>query len=141
MPNFRDPRSIPSLLERIVAVANYLTFGMVGFVWLILVALKKAKLTPFLQYHIFQTFFIVMLYWLLSVFVGLIAQLLAYIPFINILVVKIIYYFNALIFFGKYSIVSGTILLATIYLAFTSFVGQYSYIPWVSEIIGKNIRR
>ena len=140
MPNFRDPRSIPSLMERIIAVANYFTFGMVGFVWLILVALKKAKITPFLQYHIFQTFFTVMLFWLASVFIGLIAQILSFVPFINLLVVKIIYYFNAPFFAGKYSIVSSAISLIVLYLCLTSFQGKYSYLPWISPIIRKNIR-
>jgi len=141
LPNFREYRSLPTLFERLIAVVNYFTFGMVGFVWLILVALKRAKLTPFLQYHIFQSFFLVMLYWLISVFIDLITRILAFIPFINLLVAKIIFYFNAPFIFNSYSIVTGTVSLVIIYLILTSVQGQYSYIPWVSDIIGKNVRR
>lgn len=141
MPNFREHNSLPTLFERLIVVANYITFGFVGFIYLILVALKQVKLTPFLQYHIFQSFFLVMGYWLLSVFISLIVQILSFIPLINILVVKLLFYFNAQIIIGRYSIVTATVSIVIIYLCLTSIQGQYSYIPWVSDVIGKNVRR
>ncbi len=141
MPNFREHNSLPTLFERLIVVANYITFGLVGFVYLILVALKFVKLTPFLQYHIFQSFFLVMGYWLLSVFISLIVQILSFIPLINILVLKLLFYFNAQIIIGRFSIVTATVSLVILYLCITALQGQYSYIPWVSEVIGKNIRR
>ena len=141
MPNFREHNSLPTLFERLIVVANYITFGLIGFIFLILVALKFVKLTPFLQYHIFQSFFLVMGYWLLSVFISLIVQILSFIPLINILVLKLLFYFNAQIIIGRFSIVTATVSLIILYLCLTAFQGQYSYIPWVSEIIGKNVRR
>ena len=130
-----------SLFERIIAVLNYLTFGLVGFIYLILVGLKKCRLTPFLQYHVFQTFFLVILCWLLTVVISLVVQILSFIPFLNILVLKLLFYFNAPIFFNTYSIISGFKWLLLFYLCATSFMGSYSYIPWVSNVIGANIRR
>ena len=140
MQNFRN-QSFPSLLERLIAILNYITFGIVGFGWLILVAIRKVRLTPFLQYHIFQSFFLVMLYWLVSVFVSLIAQILSFIPFIRELVLKILFFFNVLIIFNQFSIVTATVCIIIFYLCFTSMQGRFSYIPWVSDIIGRNIRR
>lgn len=139
--NSNHQHSLPSMVERLIAIANYITCGIVGFVWLILVALRRVKLSPFLQFHIFQTFFIVMLYWLLSVFISLITQILSFIPFINILVLKLLFYFNAPFIFGTYSIVSGSVLLIMIYLCLTTLQGQYSYLPIISDIIAQNIRR
>ena len=130
-----------TLFERIVAVLNYGTFGLVGFVYLILVAFKKCKLTPFLQYHIFQTFFLVILYWLLTVIISLLVQILSFIPFLNVLVLKLLFYFNAPVFFHKYSVISGFMQLFLFYLCLTSFMGAYSFVPWVSNIIRANIRR
>lgn len=131
----------PSLFERVLVGANYFTFGLVGFAWLIINAIRGGRLTPFVQYHIFQSFFLVMFYWLLTVFTSLIAQVLSFIPFINILVLKILFYLNTPFFFGQFSVVSGTVSLIILYLVLTSFQGQYSYIPWVSDVIGKNVRR
>ncbi|MCD8378198.1 MAG: hypothetical protein LUB59_05365 [Candidatus Gastranaerophilales bacterium] len=141
MRNFREYNTVPTLFERLIVVFNYITFGLVGFVWLILVALRHAKLTPFMQYHIFQTFFLVMLYWLFSVFVSLIVQILNFIPLVNILVLKILFYLNTPFIFEHYSIVTGTIMLVLIYLCLTALQGQYSYVLWVSDIIKKNINR
>ena len=129
-----------SPIECIIAFVNYLTYGLVGFIYLILVALKKCKLTSFLQYHIFLTFFLVILYWLITVFLSLVVQILSVIPFINILVVKLLFYFNAPIFFNKFSIISGGLNLFVIYLCFNSLMGRFTYIPWVSNIIRANIR-
>lgn len=131
----------PTFIERIIVILNYITFGIVGFIWLIINALLKGRLSPFLQYHIFQSFFLVMLYWLVTVFISLIAQILSFIPLINVLVLKILFYFNAPIFFGQYSIISGTVSLVILYLVLSSLQGKYSYIPWVSDIINRAIRR
>ena len=131
----------PTFFERLIVVANYITFGIVGFAWLIINAIRGDKLTSFLQYHIFQSFFLVMLYWLLSVFISLIAQILSFIPIINILVLKILFYFNTPFFFGKYSLISGTVSLIILYLVLSSFQGKYSYIPWVSDIINRTVRK
>ena len=130
-----------SLIERLIASINYISFGMVGFIYLIINALRGDRLTVFLQYHIFQSFFLVMFYWLLSVFISLIAQVLSFIPIINMLILKLLFYFNTPFFFGKYSVVSGTVTLIIIYLVLTSIRGQYSYFPWVSDIIKHSIRR
>ncbi len=131
----------PTFIERIIVILNYITFGIVGFIWLIINALLKGRLSPFLQYHIFQSFFLVMLYWLVTVFISLIAQILSFIPLINVLVLKILFYFNAPIFFGQYSIISGTVSLVILYLVLSSLQGKYSYIPWVSDIINRAVRR
>ncbi len=130
-----------SLFEKIVALLNYISFGLVGFIYLILVAFRKCRLTPFLQYHIFLTFFLVILFWLLQVIISLIVQILSLIPFLNVLVLKLLFYFNAPIFFKHYSIISGSMKLLLMYLCVTSFMGMYSYVPWVSNIIRANIRR
>lgn len=129
-----------TLFEKIIAVLNYLTFGLAGFIYLILAALKKCKVTTFLQYHIFLTFFLVILYFLATVLLSLIVQILSLIPFINVLVLKILFYFNAPIILGKYSIVTGAIELFKFYLCATAFLGAYTYVPWASNIIRANIR-
>ena len=130
-----------TLADRLIVGLNYITFGLVGFIYLIINAIRGGRLSAYLQYHIFQSFFLVMLYWLLSIFISLIAQILSFIPFINILVLKLLFYFNTPFFFGRYSVVSGTVTLIIVYLVLTSFQGQYSYIPWVSDIIKRSVRR
>lgn len=129
------------LSDKIIVGLNYISFGLVGFIYLIINAIRGGRLNSFLQYHIFQSFFLVMLYWLLSVFVSLLAQVLSFIPLINVLVLKLLFYFNTPFFFSRYSIVTGTVTLIIVYLVLTSIQGQYSYIPWVSDIIKRSVRK
>lgn len=130
----------PFLIERIVAALTYLTMGMVGFIWLIIGLFTKARLKPFLQYHIFQSIFISLGFTVLSIFIAWLSNILSIIPIINQIVAQITFWLNMPLLFD-YSLIQTCIYLLLIYLAVTSFVGKYSYIPWVSDIIDQNISR
>ncbi len=130
----------PYLIERIVAALSYLTMGMVGFVWLIIGLFTNARLKPFLQYHIFQSIFISLGFAVLSILVGWISNLLSVIPFINKVVAQINFLLNMPLIFD-YSLLQTLIYAFLAYLAITSFMGRFSYIPWISDIIDQNISR
>lgn len=125
-------------IERIISAASYLTAGGAGFIWLLVAAVMKKHVTPFLMYHILQSIFLSIAYFLLATFAGLIYVILYRIPVIN----AIPYYINMPIpsLFGL-SIIQGVTTLVILYLAITSFMGLYSYIPWVSDIINMNTGR
>lgn len=133
-------REMPNLTERMVASLSYLTMGMAGFIWLIVSLLTNIRLKPFLQYHIFQSIFISLGFTVLSLFVGFLSNILSFIPLINKLVAQIAFLLNVPVLLG-YSLIQIVIYSVLIYLAGTSFLGKYSYIPWVSDIIGQNISR
>lgn len=130
----------PFMVERIIAALTYLTMGMVGFIWLIIGLFTKARLKPFLQYHIFQSIFISLGFAVLSILIGWISNLLSFIPIINQIVAQITFWLNMPLIFD-YSLIQALIYLFLIYLAVTSFIGKCSYIPWVSDIIDQNISR
>lgn len=139
MKNSNYSKSV-SLLERLIAAATYVSMGMIGFVWLIFCAVTKTNLKPFLKYHIFQSFFLVMGCFLLNIFTNLVVSILSVIPFINMLVYKLLFLFTAPIAFG-FSIVSFCVLVVMVYLVLTSLQGRYSFIPWISNIIDSNVGR
>ena len=125
----------PYPIERILSVATYLTAGGEGFVWLIIAALTKKQVRSFLMYHILQSIFISILFFLLSVLGELVYVILYRIPIIN----AIPYLINMpiSILFGL-SIVQAFTTTIILYLAITSGMGYYSYLPWVSNIIKGN---
>lgn len=129
----------PYLIERLVAALSYLTMGMVGFVWLIIGLFTKASLKPFLKYHIFQSIFISLGFAVISIFVGWVSNILSFIPLINKLVAQINFLLNMPLIFD-YSLLQTLIYAFLIYLAVTSFIGKYSYIPYISDIIDQNVR-
>lgn len=135
---FKMRENTPYLIERVVAAFSYLTMGMVGFVWLIIGLFTKASLKPFLKYHIFQSIFLSLGFAILSMFVGFVSNILSIVPIINKLVAQINFLLNMPLIFD-YSLLQTVIYSFIIYLAVTSFIGKYSYIPWVSDVIGQNV--
>lgn len=130
----------PFMIERIVAALSYITMGFAGFIWLIFGILTRAQLKPFLQYHIFQSIFISIAYFLISMILGFLLNILSFIPLINKLVAQITFFFNTPIF-GAYSLIQTVVYAIILYLAITSLMGQYGRIPWISDIIDQNVRR
>lgn len=125
-------------IEKIISAASYLTAGGAGFVWLLIAAVLRKHVTPFLLYHIMQSIFLAILYFLLSTFAELIYVILYKIPLIN----AIPYFANMpLSFLFGLSLIQAITTAIILYLAITSFMGLYSYIPWVSDIINTNIGR
>ncbi len=125
-------------IERIISAASYLTAGGVGFMWLIVTALLKKHLTPFLLYHIMQSIFLSILYFLIATFAELIYVILYRIPVIN----AIPYLINMpLPFVYGLSIIQLITTVIILYLAITAVMGLYSYVPWVSDIININTGR
>lgn len=129
----------PLLIEKIIASLSYITFGFVGFIWLLIGLFTKNNLRPYLKYHIFQSLFISIAYFLLGAFLGLIMNILSIIPIVNQLVLQITFYLNAPILFG-FSLIQAVVYGIIFYLVITSFQGQFSYLPWISEIIKANVR-
>lgn len=129
----------PYMIERIVAALTYPTMGMIGFIWLILGLITKARPRVFTLYHIYQSIFLSIAYVVLSLLIGIVVNILSYIPLINKLAAQIVFWTNAPVFFG-YSIIQTIIYAIILYLAVFAFMGRYSYFPWVSEIIKENIR-
>ncbi len=129
----------PYMIERIVTALTYPTMGMIGFIWLILGLITKARPRLFTMYHIYQSIFLSIAYVVISLLIGIIINMLSYVPLINKLVAQLVFWTNAPVFFG-YSIIQTIVYAVILYLAVFAFMGKYSYFPWVSEIIKENLR-
>lgn len=125
----------PYPIERILSAGTYLTAGGVGFVWLIIAAFLKKQVASFLMYHIMQSIFISILFFLVSVLGNLVFVILYKIPIIN----AIPYLINMpLTFLFNLSLVQMFTTVIILYLAISAGMGYYSYLPWVSNIIKGN---
>ena len=142
MPNYNNNTYYynPAPVEKIIAMLTYLNCW-IGFIWLIIAAILKKEINPFLRYHIFQSIFIAFALFIIQMGLNLIMSLINYIPFINRIVNIIFNFFttNLQIFFG-YSVIQAYIFLILVYLAIGAVLGKYSYLPVVSDIIKQNIR-
>ena len=128
-------RKKPYLIERLISAVTYLSAGGVGFLWLLIAALLKKQVTKFVMYHVMQSIFISILFYLLSVFANFILIIVYKIPIINI----VPYLFNMPIaMFFNLSIIQLFTTLIILYLSITAALGYYSYLPWISDIVKIN---
>ena len=134
----RFAQNSPLIIERIVVALSYITMGFIGFIWLVLGAFTKARISDFVRYHVFQAIFISILLFILNVLFGIINDVLSFIPFVKVLVQQIYYLFNVPMFL-HYSIIQVAFYLFMAYLMITSAIGIYTYVPFVSDIISQNV--
>lgn len=129
----------PLMMEKIISALSYVTMGFVGFIWLLIGFFTKNNLRPFLKYHIFQSIFISFAFFVFSWLLGLVMTILSVIPFINQLVLQFTFYLNAPFIFG-FSLIQSLIYCVIGYLVFTCLQGQFSYLPWISDIVKYNVK-
>lgn len=129
----------PYMIERIVSALSYITSGFIGFIWLLLGIFTKSNVRPFLKYHIFQSIFLAIAYFLACQLLGMLASVINYIPIVRNILSMILFPLMMPLVLG-FSILQILIYTFIFYLAVTSFMGRYSYIPWISDIIKMNVR-
>lgn len=129
----------PYMIEKIVSALSYLTSGFIGFIWLLLGIFTKSSVRPFLKYHIFQSIFLAIAYFLACQLLGMLASVINFIPIVRNIISMIIFPIMMPLIFG-FSILQILIYTFIFYLVVTSFMGRYSYIPWISDIIKMNVR-
>ncbi len=130
--------SSPAPIERIVGALTYVN-PLIGLIWLIIAALMKKGIRPFMQYHIFQSIFLAFTLFILSMALSVIMRIIHYIPIVNKITGTITFYLNMPIVLG-FSVVGLIIFTIIVYLGIGAAMGRYSYFPWISNIIKTNIR-
>lgn len=130
--------SSPTLFEKLIAAASYI-FPLIGFVFIIIAALMKKDMKPFLKYHIFQSIFIAFTLWIVVSGLTLAMNIVSHIPGIKNIVGIVTFFLNTPLFFG-FSIVTFIYFVFVLYLILGVLRGSDSYVPWISNIIKTNLR-
>lgn len=135
----------PTASERIVSALSYLTVGWIGLIYFIILYFAKKQTTYFLRYNVFQSIFISLLYFVLSMAFGLIANLLLHIPYVNYLVSQILFFFNKPVLQipllnDSFSVIQVLTIGLTLYLAIMAVLGKYPRIYKISSIIDRSAR-
>lgn len=120
--------------DRIFSAVTYLTAGWAGMIILVILYFQKKSSSHFLRFNVFQSIFISLLFFVLASCIGLIMQVLSYIPFINYLVAQIAFLLGKP-FIGQYSLIQAIMSALIVYTTIFSFCGKYPRIFWISKII------
>lgn len=128
----------PSAIEKLIAIASYI-FPLIGFVVIIITAIMKKDMKPFLKYHIFQSIFIAFALWLIISGLTLAMNLVSYIPLLKNVVGIVTFFLNTPLLLG-FSVVTFVYFIFVLYLIIGVLRGSDSRVPWVSDIIKSNLR-
>ena len=125
-------------IERIISALTYLSAGFIGAIWLSIAAIMGKNVTLFLRYHIFQSIFLSLAYFVITTLLGYLYVIIVHIPLVNLIP---LYLNTPISMFMGYSVLQVFTTGVILYLAITSFMGMFSYFPWVSDIINQNLGR
>lgn len=128
----------PSFIEKLISALSYIQ-PLIGFIFIIIAALMKKNMKPFLKFHIFQSIFIAFTLWIVVTGLTYAMNLVSYIPVVKNIVGMITFFLNTPILLG-FSIVTFVYFVLIAYLIIGVIRGTYSYLPWVTDIIKTNLR-
>jgi len=126
---------VTSVKERLISGFSYLTFGLVGFIWLIFSHIRNERMSPFLRFNIFQSIFIAIILYLLGIVFNIILGIVQIVPIIGPITVNIAYYLKDYPMVLGYSPIDFAKLALVFYLAISAFTGRYGEVPWVSDTV------
>lgn len=122
------------MFDRLISFISYLTVGWGGMIVMILMLIRKKHISRFLRYNVFQSIFVSLLFFVISMGLGLLFKFLSYIPFLNYVVAQISFIFNKPILFD-YSPIQVFMIGLVLYMAVVSLLGKFPRVYWVSKIV------
>ena len=134
----RTGRRAPSAIEKFVAILSYIN-PLIGFIVIIISAIMKKDMRPFLKYHVFQSIFLAFTLWIIASGLTLLMNIVSYIPIVKNIVSMITFFLNTPII-AHLSVIQCGYLLLVIYLIIGVLRNSDSFVPWVSNIIKSNLR-
>lgn len=129
-----------SISDRIFSALSYVSMGWIGFLYCIFLIFNKKRISYFLKFNVFQTLFMSILFFILSVVFGYTFKLLSMVPFVQIIISWIqLLLFKPMIF--QYSLLQAFLLGIIGYGFIYSILGKFPRIYWISKIIDYNLNR
>lgn len=136
MRQYNNRYNGPATIERVVCAASYLSMGFIGFIWLIISALMGKRPSQYARYHVYQSIFISILVYIISLVGGILLSIVKFIPFIGGLVLSLVFWLTqAPLVLNSFSIVHFVLTITILYLAIDSFRGKFTQLPWISDMV------
>ncbi len=125
--------------DRIVSGLSCLTYGLVGFIWIIVSHIRGKSLSSFARFHIFQSIFVFIGIYIISLILNLFIGFVQIMPFIGPFVANLVYYINGYPLIFGLSAATFFLQALAIYMAVFAFWGRYAEIPGISDQIRRMI--
>ncbi len=142
MRNYRGYRAFGSqidLTDKIFSALSCLTYGLTGFIWIIVSHIKGQSLSTFARFHIFQSILVFIGIYVIGLILNIFLGFAQIIPFIGPLVVNLVYYVTGYPLIFGLPLNTFLIQALVIYMAVFAFMGKYSEVPGVSDHIKRMV--
>jgi len=125
--------------DKVAAVTSYYTFGMTGIIWLIAVIIVfKKHAGKFCSYHIYQSVFLSIVLYILSLLFSIAYSFAADLPIVG----KIFRFVDVFLFktpnYATFTLFNLFLFMLLTYLSIGALLGKYSYLPFISRIVKAN---
>ena len=128
-----------STIDKVASALTYVTAGWFGLFYCIYLYFQKKKISNFVRYNVYQSVFLVLLFFLCCGIFGLMFNILSHIPFIQIIVSWIQLLLLSPILFDR-SLFQIFVLIIIVYCVINAIEGKEPRLYWVSKIIDRNIK-
>lgn len=137
--NYTGNRPYIDLQDKIAGGLTCLTYGLVGFIWIIISHIRGKSLSSFARFHIFQSIFVFIGIYVISLILNIFIGFIQIMPFIGPVVVNIVYYITGYpLIFGLPATTFFVQTLA-IYMAIFAFMGRYAELPGISDYVKRMV--
>ena len=127
-----------SLTDKIVSVLTYYTFGIFGLIWLVYAYLAKKSINSFCIFNIYQSIFISVILYIISLLWGIAIGFISVVPLIGKFMVSLDIFINQTPMYFSFTLSGFVLMVFLSYLAVLSFLGRKPFVPYVSNIIRSN---
>lgn len=127
-----------SLTDKIVSVLTYYTFGIFGLIWLVYAYLAKKSINSFCMFNIYQSIFISVMLYIISLLWGIAIGFISVVPLIGKFMVFLDVFINQTPMYFSFTLSGFVLMVFLSYLAVLSFLGKKPFVPYVSNIIRSN---
>lgn len=127
-----------SLTDKIVSVLTYYTFGIFGLIWLVYAYLAKKSINSFCLFNIYQSIFISVILYIISLLWGIAIGFISVVPLIGKFMVSLDIFINQTPMYFSFTLSGFVLMVFLSYLAVLSFLGKKPFVPYVSNIIRSN---
>ncbi|MBQ8634973.1 hypothetical protein IJ425_02320 [bacterium] len=128
----------PSILDRIISILAYYTFGIFSIIWLIFANLTRKRISPFLSFNMYQAIFLSIVLAIISLIYSIAINLLSIVPFIGKFAIWFDLFFNRTPLYFTFTVSGLLVSLLLLYFSFFCLIGKRPRIPLVSDIVNAN---
>ena len=129
------------LMERLICALSYITFGIVGVIWIVISYIIKNSMSQFCTYNIYQSIFFSFFLYILSLICSIAAGFLGAIPVVGNFVNNFVIFFTQTPIYFGYTLWGFIVLVFICYFVIFVIFGRYPYIPFISDVINSGFRR